>query len=64
MDDTIKNPGEPNWLASIATQLHRIADAQEQMVMVAMEAREERLKLAAKMTERLQAGFQSEKKNG
>jgi hypothetical protein len=37
--------------------LERIANAQEQMVGIAMEAREERLKLSAQMKERLKAGF-------
>ena len=45
----------------IATALERIATAQEQMVAVAMEAREERMKLSAQMKERLKAGFSQEK---
>lgn len=45
----------------IIEQLKRIATAQEQMVAIAMEAREERLKLSAQMKERLKAGFAQEK---
>ena len=41
--------------------LERIATAQEQMVAIAMESREERLKLSAVMKERLKAGFAQEK---
>lgn len=41
--------------------LDRIATAQEQMVAIAMESREERLKLSAAMKERLKAGFAQEK---
>lgn len=41
--------------------LERIAVAQEQMVVIAMEAREERMKLSAQMKERLKAGFAQEK---
>lgn len=48
-------------LAEISKSLARIATAQERIVMVAMEAREERLKLAAQMKERLKAGFAQEK---
>lgn len=48
-------------IVEISKNLARIATAQEQMVMVAMEAREERLKLAAQMKERLKAGFAQEK---
>lgn len=51
-------------IVSIAKNLERIAVAQEQMVMIASEAREERLKLAAQMKERLKAGFAQEKNNG
>lgn len=45
----------------IVAALERIALAQEQMVAVAMEAREERMKLSAQMKERLKAGFAQEK---
>lgn len=45
----------------LVAALERIADSHERMVMIAMEAREERLKLADAMKERMKAGFAAEK---
>lgn len=54
---------EPNQTANtrIANALERIANVQEQMLIIAAEAREERMKLAANMNKAMKAGFQQEK---
>lgn len=50
-------------LAEMRDALDRIARAQEGLVAIAAEAREERLKLADKMKQHFQTGFIQEKKH-
>lgn len=53
---------EEDTMTTFETQLlnalKRVADAQEKLLAIATEAREERLKLADQMKERFRAGFQ------
>lgn len=48
-------------MEALIAVMERIALAQEQLLAVALEAREERMKLSKVMSDRLKAGFTAEK---